>query len=169
MPSRQQTILCLALNIVKMEIYITFFKNIRKFHNPMHAIYSKRYCKVWSISMKTTFCLEIWNYKIFYLMRKENLKLLILDFRNLKYLKKISHILIVAVHNTWLLRCFQSIPFFNLGLVIRLKLIIMHWEFCYMNSSMEYLHFMRLKNKTSSWQSLILSQNSLNNLKYPKK
>lgn len=102
------TTLFLGLNIVKMAISTISCKNIVKFHKLMLSISSKKFYKGFSIYIKIIFYFEIWNWKISCLMKKVNLKLQILGFPNLKYLRKISRILTVEVHSIWHHKCLPS-------------------------------------------------------------
>lgn len=102
------------LNFVKMEISILSCKNIIKFLNSMLKLYSNKFFKVFNIYTKIISYLEILNFKIYYLTKRVNLKLLISGFQNQKFLSKTLHIHIVEVHNIWLPKCLLSINIFYL-------------------------------------------------------
>lgn len=102
------TTLFLGLNIVKMAISTISYKNIVKFPKLMLSISSNKFYKGLNIYIKIIFYLEIWNWKISCLMKKENLKLQILGFPNLKCQRKTSRIPTVEAHSTWHHKCLPS-------------------------------------------------------------
>lgn len=98
----------LVFSFVLMEASTHYWKKSNVWAKKKPNSYSIRSWRVCNICTTKIFFFGIWNWKIFCLMRRETLKLSILDYQDPIQRKKTRHFHFAAVPNIWLLRCFQS-------------------------------------------------------------